>query len=127
MVTYPHDPAKAMLRLFALVLLLPNMATAEQLTGVLLNPYSGYVGAIVIKGAAEVQAKDLSACGPGCEFTDFLRKGDCMVVAISRREAAYGYHFGPADDLPNSRAQAKRHCQRYGGTACKVYEPICDR
>ncbi|MFZ1480141.1 MAG: DUF4189 domain-containing protein, partial [Paracoccaceae bacterium] len=75
---------------------------------------------------AKVQPHHLSECGSGCEFTDFLMPGQCMVVSISRRDAAYGYHFGPADDVENSRSQARHYCKKYGGTACKEYKPICN-
>lgn len=111
---------------FAVCALLSTPAYAEQLTGVLVNPYSGFVRAIIVVDGAKVQPHNLSGCGAGCEFTDFMMPGQCMVVSISTRDAAYGYYIGPEDDLANSRAQAHRYCQRYGGTACKEYRPICD-
>ena len=116
-----------MLKLLSLLCLLPAAALADPMTGVLLNPFTGYTEAIVITDPTKEQTGDLSACGPGCAFTDFMGKGDCMAVAISLAEGAYGYHYGPAIALQNSQTQALRHCQHFGGTACKLYEPICDR
>jgi hypothetical protein len=104
---------------------LASPAFGEKLTGVLVNPYTGYVSALIMNEGAKVQPSDLAACGPGCEFTEFILAGQCMTVSISRREAAYGYNFGPADDLANSRAQAHHYCKRYGGKNCKEYQPIC--
>jgi len=104
---------------------LANPVFAQQITGVLVNPYTGFVSAIIVVGDASVQQQHLSACGVGCEFTDFLQPSQCMIVSISRPEAVYGYNFGPADDLVNIRMQARRYCQRYGGTNCQEYPPIC--
>ncbi len=107
------------------LVLLSAPARAETVTGILVNPYTGYVGALIVADGAQIQPSDLAACGPGCRFTEFIHHGQCMIVSISRAEAAYGYNFGPADDLPNSRSQARHYCQRYGGKSCKEYQPIC--
>lgn len=112
--------------IFAIFTMIAGPAAAERLTGVLVNPYTGYVAAIHIDEGSKVTPRTLQPCGPGCEFTDLMRRGQCMVVSISRKEAAFGYHFGPANDLANSRSQALRHCRRYGGTQCRVFRPICN-
>lgn len=115
------------MRIFAVAMLclITTPLAAEQFTGVLVNPRTGYVSAIIVVDRATLRPEHLSACGTGCEFTDFMLPGQCMVVSVSRREASYGYHFGPFDDLANSRSQARRFCERYGGTECREYQPIC--
>lgn len=116
---------KSLVLAFFAILATPAFSEVKQYTGVLVNPVTGYVGPIVVVGEAKVELRHLAACGANCEFTDFIWPGQCMVVSISRRNRAYGYYFGPSDDLANSRSQAHRYCQRNGGTACKEYPPIC--
>lgn len=112
-----------LLPIFALALL-SSPAAAEQYTGVMVNLYTGYVGPIIIIDGAEVRPEHIAACGAGCEFTTFLMPGQCMVVSVSLGEA-YGYFFGPSDDIANAQTQAHRYCVREGGRNCQEYPPIC--
>ena len=105
--------------------MLSTPLSGQQLTGVLVNPYTGYVNALIVPTGAKILPEHFAACGPGCEFTDFIRSGQCLVVSVSRRQAAFGYSFGPSDDLPNIKSQAHHYCMSYGGTQCKEYAPIC--
>lgn len=111
---------------FACAILLSSPAAAQEAVGVLVNPVTGYIAKIIVLGDAKVRESDLQACGYGCEFTDFLQRGECMIVSMSISDGAFGYHFGPSDDLANSRNQARRHCARYGGKACRESRAICN-
>ena len=110
----------------AAVLLLATPVAADQQKAVFLNAKTGYVGSVLVKEGAKVQKSQMGACGKGCEVADYIRPGECMIVSISIPEAAWGYQYGPAEDVAKSRAKAKKYCESYGGSACKESKPICN-